>query len=196
MSTQSAPRYREFTLPEIQKAYPHRRIYDDGQHFVIKPLNAADGPIRFALPKVLPVDTLGRLIDPTVAMSDRGQLLTLEMRAICTERVYVHFGHSDRIPVKRSTKPPVYKMILDDYGTADTLRVEVHYPGVPAWGQHHTPLPRESFPGEVLVYDSQPLNGVHWIDFWLVKIADGHLQELREVYQNYQVQRFQMGCET
>ncbi len=186
MST--TPRYREFSLAEIQQQYAPRHVYDDGENFVIKPNNRAEGPIRFAIPKVLPVDTTGRLIDPTLAMPDKDHALCHEIRLICSDMIYTHLGHYTRISAPRKNKSPVYQLLLDGYNSADALRLEIHYHNIPAWGIHHRPLPAERLPGEILLYDSQPLNGIHWVDFWLIKI-DQRLHSFRERYADYQARR-------
>lgn len=182
------PRYREFSLDEIQKQYAPRHVYDDGQNFVIKPHNRAEGPVRFAIPRVLPIDITGQLIDPTLAIPDKDQILSHEMNLICTDMIYVHLGHCTRISASRKNRPPVYQLLLDGYSSADTLRLEIHYQNLPAWGIHHNPLPAERLPGEVLLYDSQPLNGIHWVDFWLIKI-DQRLHRVREYFAKYQANR-------
>lgn len=170
---------RPFTLEEIKEIYSPRRVYSENNQYIINPLNHTEGPVPFALPQDLPIDRQGQLVDPTIATPISKFSLCNRMGITRKDSFFIHVGQKQHIKGRK------YRLILGTHQDADAMRLEIHYSGVPAWGHHHQPLTAEQIPGKVLVYDSRSLNGIHWIDFWLVEI-DERAKELIQLHNEYQ----------
>lgn len=176
--------WREFTWGQIQQIYRPREIRQTENGYIIFPFNRAEGLVPFELPKVLPIDDQGYLIDPTAAIVDSEHRLCHELHAICMTPIYVHTGHL--VNYESSTYP--YGLRLEKFETADAARLEIHYSNPPAWGSRHHSLDFQSYGVEVLLHDTWFLNGIHWIDFWLINI-DNRLRDFRHYCASIQNQR-------
>lgn len=182
--------YRTFSTEEIRAFYEPRAVTGQevirtharrATHLITKPddvcivspFKRTEGPTTLLIPKLLPTDAHGNLVDLTEATIDQEHLICREMGLIRMETIYARLGHLvNDVGVPTSTMPP-YGLLLGRPHTANALQLEIHYSEIPAWGHHHESLPAEKFPGEVLLHKSEPLNGIHWIDFWLIRIDDG-----------------------
>lgn len=171
--------YRTTELQEIRNFYNPRTVLSTDDCHVILSNNRAEGPICFAVPKLLPINTRGTPIDLTEAVADCECLLSRELGIICFDTIFARLGHL--FDPDGALNPGVrsgarycipHGLLFGRPHTADALYLEVHYSSTPAWGHHHDPLPADKFPGEVLLHKSEPLNGIHWVDFWLVQIGD------------------------
>lgn len=172
--------YREISLPEVINLYHGRLVVDrdsDGL-FVIHPSeNGNEGNVALAIPKLLPTDSHNRPVDLTRAVADEEHLIGREMGIICHDLIYARMGH-----IASSLLTVIPTLVLGHPRTANALRLAIYYSAPPAWGNHHIPLPRNKIPGEVISYQSKPLDEIRWVDFWLIRIGPDDFPQFREYY--------------
>ncbi len=156
---------REFELEEIHNFYSPRQVYDDGDYFSILPFNDAEGPIIFQLPRILPIDKTGRLINPTAAYDDYEHQIADALHTQLDGDVYLRLGLAGT-----DARALRQKLILDDTAKPNVIEIIIDHYARPAWGGQEFPQLPDWTTDQTLVSERVYLCNRDCVDFILLKL--------------------------